>query len=105
MPYFDTVTDRSVLSRWPLPPSQHINKAAALPAASSWSTGQLRAARLVVRSATSRSQGEPDHVLPDLREQYSVTGHGWVQLCALLPKSRTQSGGWSAVVVYRRPSV
>lgn len=70
MPYFDTVTGRSVLSRWPLPPSEHINKAATLPAASSWSTDQLRAARLVVRSATSRSEREPDHVLPDLREHF-----------------------------------
>ncbi|EAQ85624.1 predicted protein [Chaetomium globosum CBS 148.51] len=56
MPYFDTVTDRSVLSWWPLPPSEHINKVATLPAASSWSTDRLRAARLVVRSATARSE-------------------------------------------------
>ena len=70
MPYFDTVTDRSVLSRWPLPPSEHINKVATLPAASSWSTDQLRAARLVVRSATARSESEPGHVLPDLREHF-----------------------------------
>ncbi len=70
MPYFDTVTDRSVLSRWPLPPSKHINKAATLPAASSWSTDQLRAARLVVRSATARSESEPNHILPDLREHF-----------------------------------
>ena len=70
MPYFDTVTDRSVLSRWPLPPSKHINKAATLPAASSWSTDQLRAACLVVCSATARSESEPNHILPDLREHF-----------------------------------
>lgn len=70
MPYCNTVTDRSVWSRWPLPRSKHINKVTTLPPASSWSTGQLRAARLVVRSATARSKSEPDHILPDLREHF-----------------------------------
>ncbi len=70
--YFDAFTDRSVLSRTPLSPSDHTSKVRYLPAGSGWAKDQLRAARLVVRSATGRSEIEKkrNHVLPALREHF-----------------------------------
>lgn len=51
----------------------HINKTSKLPASSGWEGAQLRAARLVVRSATGRSENEKkrNHALPALREHFS----------------------------------
>lgn len=70
MSYFETITDASK-SHAKRQAEQNINEIRRIPAASSWSTAELYAARLLVR--TAKQDGRCDHVLPALREHFDET--------------------------------
>ncbi len=67
--YFDTITDASAFKKNRPPGTTSLNEIQKLPAGSKWSDDELFAARLVVRSATARS--EVNHLLPDLRDHFA----------------------------------
>jgi hypothetical protein len=67
--YFDTITDASAFKKHRPPGTTSLNEIQKLPAGSKWSDDELFAARLVVRSATARS--EINHLLPDLRDHFA----------------------------------
>ncbi|KAK3943903.1 hypothetical protein QBC46DRAFT_337951 [Diplogelasinospora grovesii] len=89
MRYFETITNTSIFNMKRRASLQDINNITNLPAGSDWSTEQLFAARVLVR--TARPDDRCNHVLPALREHFDETARDHAGICELL-KGPNQAG-------------
>jgi hypothetical protein len=82
MHYFETITNTAIFGRERLAGSKDINEIDELPAGSKWSTAQLFAARVLIR--TARPDSRCNHILPALREYFDETAHNQPRIRELL---------------------
>jgi hypothetical protein len=89
---FDTITDVSAFKKHCPPGTTSLNEIQKLPAGSKWSDEELFAARLVIRSATARS--DINHLLPDLRDHFAeaATACDQTRIRELLKPADTNHG-------------